>query len=255
MSSAKSPLFYGLDRGNSCSRLYAFYEDGREGAGAGEGEGEGEEIELKKKALEMPPKILLYSNVGNCTDSEGVEEILSSALNIIRIAELRKENFFLEMPCHYSKTLGEDRLVFSYYAFKTVPLPALTIDIGTFSTFDLVKTDGHHGGHIIPGPGLYYSSYERGAGTKNFLGGPRRTLHLPQNTSDAINSSYPFILEQLVNSYHSDHHLNSVIVSGARNLEFSEAFSEAATFIDSGVKRGFRAIFSGLGEYLTKGQT
>ena len=100
--------------------------------------------------------------------------------------EFRQENQFFDMPIHYAKTLGEDRLVGAFEIFKQYPQEKnLLIDSGSFTTADLISSQGFMGGYIFPGKMLLEKTYAQGA-----------KLHqanivdfssaLPQMTNDAI---------------------------------------------------------------------
>jgi type III pantothenate kinase len=84
---------------------------------------------------------------------------------------------------------GNDRLVNAYAAAKLYGTPAIVVDIGTATTFDVVGTDGKFlGGAIAPGPGLGLDALA--AGTAQL---PRVRLDLPPralatSTVEAIQS-------------------------------------------------------------------
>ena len=84
---------------------------------------------------------------------------------------------------------GDDRLVNAYAAAKLFGAPAIVVDIGTATTFDVVGADGRFaGGAIAPGPGLGLDALA--AHTAQL---PRVRLDLPPralatNTIEAIQS-------------------------------------------------------------------
>lgn len=87
----------------------------------------------------------------------------------------------------YSETLGEDRLIASYGVFsKNLAKKILIIDSGSFTTIDLVTSEGFMGGYILPGKTLLEEAYNRGA---NLHKGEieNYSFLLPQTTNDAIN--------------------------------------------------------------------
>ena len=54
---------------------------------------------------------------------------------------------------HNKKEIGSDRIANAIAAYYTLPLPAVVIDLGTATTFDIVTKDGgYEGGIILPGP-------------------------------------------------------------------------------------------------------
>ena len=49
--------------------------------------------------------------------------------------------------------IGTDRIANSYSVYKSYPLPAIVIDLGTATTFDVISEKGGYlGGVIVPGP-------------------------------------------------------------------------------------------------------
>ena len=53
----------------------------------------------------------------------------------------------------FPREIGADRIANSYTVYKRYPLPAIVIDLGTATTFDVVsKKGGYLGGVIVPGP-------------------------------------------------------------------------------------------------------
>ena len=59
------------------------------------------------------------------------------------------------LPISYPilEEIGSDRIANSIAAFKSFELPAIVIDLGTATTFDLITVDGgYEGGIIVPGP-------------------------------------------------------------------------------------------------------
>jgi len=48
--------------------------------------------------------------------------------------------------------IGADRIANSIATYKKFPLPALVVDIGTATTFDVITDRGYEGGVILPGP-------------------------------------------------------------------------------------------------------
>ena len=64
-------------------------------------------------------------------------------------------SFCAGIPISYQNKMeiGSDRIANSIAAYFTLPLPAVVIDLGTATTFDIVTKDGgYEGGIILPGP-------------------------------------------------------------------------------------------------------
>jgi len=80
-----------------------------------------------------------------------MEPLLQQGLLCERIKDYWRGEKFAGMPVHYAKTLGEDRLIEAWWAFKHFTTPTLLIDAGSFLTIDVVTKDGFVGGHILPG--------------------------------------------------------------------------------------------------------
>jgi type III pantothenate kinase len=140
-----------LDLGNSTCRmgLYANGEINREGF-------------VETKAFISDPKSLiaqypaLPSTIAYCSVSPRAEESLKnwakvSGLKLFNLNPLTCGNFPITYP--HTNEIGQDRIANSLAAYKTCELPALVIDIGTATTFDVVgEKEGYAGGIIAPGP-------------------------------------------------------------------------------------------------------
>ena len=115
----------------------------------------------------------IYEKVCYCSVVPTAEQSLKAAL-----AALNMQNTYClnagtlsHLPIAYPKPseIGADRIANSYAVYKKYPLPAVVIDLGTATTFDVVtKTSGYIGGVIVPGP----------QGMLDYLG--NRTAMLPQ---------------------------------------------------------------------------
>lgn len=58
--------------------------------------------------------------------------------------------------------VGADRLANAAYAVTHLSLPAVVVDFGTATTFDLITRDGYQGGAILPGAGLSVAALSGG---------------------------------------------------------------------------------------------
>lgn len=90
-------------------------------------------------------------------------KIITIPFPLIDIKDYFQKNIFLNMPVHYSQTLGLDRLAVSYWAYLIKQKPSIIIDAGTFTTFDLIDENGFQGGYILPGLNLLAETYNRGS--------------------------------------------------------------------------------------------
>ena len=109
---------------------------------------------------------------------------------VTRVKDYWRGKRFAGMPVHYTDTLGEDRLIEAFFAYKKDKKNSLIINAGTFVTMDVVTTDGFQGGYIIPGLSSYLETYQKGEQLKSVsLEGPVK-LGLPHETKDAMRDSY-----------------------------------------------------------------
>ena len=72
-------------------------------------------------------------------------------------------DFCAGIPISYDnkKEIGADRIANAIAAYHTLPLPAVVIDLGTATTFDIISQDGgYEGGIILPGPQGFLDSLE-----------------------------------------------------------------------------------------------
>ena len=104
----------------------------------------------------------------------------------------RSKTHFFDLPVNYAETLGDDRLIASYYVYKNLPSKekVLLIDAGTFITCDLITHEGFSGGYIFPGINRFLKSYTESAQlplvTKDKLAMAKDIEDLPHTTEEAI---------------------------------------------------------------------
>jgi pantothenate kinase type III len=120
-----------------------------------------------------------------------LQDLLQRGLLIERIKDYWRGERFTGMPVDYAQTLGEDRLVQAWHAFKRFPTPTLIIGAGSFFTIDVVTPRGFTGGFILPGLGKLSDDLGEGAQlasanfqsiTKDLVTGAR----LPSTTAEAL---------------------------------------------------------------------
>lgn len=91
-----------------------------------------------------------------CSVVPFVERILNKNLSnftqeIICVNSLNRANLPLSYPT--PEEIGADRIANAIAAFNILTLPAIVIDIGTATTFDVISCKGgYEGGVILPGP-------------------------------------------------------------------------------------------------------
>lgn len=102
----------------------------------------------------------------------------------IYIRDYLIENNFLDMHVDYANSIGDDRLINAYYAFKkNSNKTTLIIDSGTFTTVDIIEPKGFLGGYILPGIAGIKSLYKTGE---------KLTPHISNDiTNNSFNSQIP----------------------------------------------------------------
>jgi pantothenate kinase type III len=142
-----------------------------------------------------------------------IQKLQEQGFLVTRVKEYWRGSRFAGMPVHYANTLGEDRLIEAFYAYKTQKVSTLIIDAGTFVTMDIVTPSGFMGGLILPGSEVYFSCYEKGEQLKNTELNFSIKHELPQDTASAITESYQaFAL--LGKKLIQDHQVERVIITG-----------------------------------------
>lgn len=118
------------------------------------------ELALSAAATEMPQKL---KELGlSLTDVDGVlsqvkardgliDDWMKEGLPLTRLKDYWRGKKFAGMDVHYAQTLGEDRLIQAYWAFKNLSGTTLLLDAGTFFTMDIINGEGFAGGFILPG--------------------------------------------------------------------------------------------------------
>jgi len=131
--------------------------------------------------------------MGLCEVKKRDEEVLKlqeQGYLITRVKDYWRGQKFAGMPVNYANTLGEDRLIEAYYAYKKFKSNTLIINSGTFVTMDVITKDGLQGGYIIPGIESYLEIYKKGEQLKNVSLEGMVKNELPHLTADAMRDSY-----------------------------------------------------------------
>lgn len=144
---------------------------------------------------------------------------------ITRVREYWRGTRFAGMPVNYAKTLGEDRLISAFYAFKKLKSNALLIDAGTFATMDVITRNGFEGGYIIPGIKNYNSNFQNGEQLKEIEIDKNISAQLPQATLEAMRDSY-FAFAALAQKLISEHNLEKVIITGGQSEVWKQIFDQ-----------------------------
>lgn len=184
-----------------------------------------------EKEVELPTADIIISSSVKKSSLES---------EVISILDFFKEGQFLDMPVHYSKTLGADRLAAGYSVFKAYKRPCLCIDSGSFTTVDLITENGFEGGYILPGIELINNSYKNG----ELLNEANITTYLndlPHTTEDAINQGATLtVLEPIKAIVKNFKEVNIVFTGG--NGEFLSSYFSDSTFDRDLVHKGLNLI-------------
>lgn len=147
------------------------------------------------------------------SNEEEIARLQEQGFLVTRVKDYWRGAKFAGMPVQYANTLGEDRLIEAYYAFKKEKISTLIIDAGTFVTMDVVTEAGFQGGYIIPGTKSYYQTYEQGELLKSISLDLKFSQSIPQTTASAMAESYS-AFAALAKKLISDHGLKKIILTG-----------------------------------------
>lgn len=176
-------------------------------------------LEDFKSLLNKDKKHLSIPTFGSFTKE--YEEIGHLGLQDFSLAPHIENNQFLDMPVQYTETIGNDRIVASYYCFKGFATPLdheekiAFIDCGTFTTVNIIQdAKGYLGGYIYPGIELLKSNYLQGA----HLHEPRlekisSESPLPHSTEDAIQFAFHQLLKAKIEIL-STLNIQKVVITG-----------------------------------------
>jgi len=139
-----------------------------------------------------------------------------ASFDLKKIRHNKENPNFLEMPVHYSETLGDDRLFLAYFLFKKLEANELilAIDAGTFITMDVINEKGFHGGFIFPGEQTFLDSYQKGS--KLPVVSPRETLAntFPQSTEEAIIGALNIYLDSILETVINKAAPSRIVITG-----------------------------------------
>ena len=140
-----------LDLGNSTCRM-GFYDNGQI---TKEGLVDtlafiADPTSLTEQYATLPPTIA-YCSVSPRAEAALKDWARASGTELFNLNARTCGNFPITYP--HPDEIGQDRIANSLAAHRTSELPALVIDIGTATTFDVVgEKEGYAGGVIAPGP-------------------------------------------------------------------------------------------------------
>lgn len=123
--------------------------------------------DLSQKEYEVLLKNLCKEyEIRACAIGSVVEElsliVKSACDNVFKIESFllsKNSNYGMEILLENPNEVGADRVANAYAAKKKYSLPAIIVDIGTATTFDIVSKDGKFlGGVIMPGLNLQFKA-------------------------------------------------------------------------------------------------
>lgn len=137
--------------------------------------------------------------------------------NTFLVSDYFKNRKFLDMPVNYTKTLGQDRLVQSYYLYNNETVNnILLIDAGTFTTLDIVSKNGFQGGYIIPGVEILSQNFDLGDNLYSIqIDGQPKTL-LPNTTEEAMVSGLETMLLSFIQKIIKDNLVDKIYITGGK---------------------------------------
>lgn len=144
---------------------------------------------------------------------------------ITRVKDYWRGNSFAGMLVNYSRTLGEDRLISAFYAYKKIKSNVLLIDAGTYVTMDVVTSKGFEGGYIIPSLEIYQSGFQKGQQLKEVALDQDISNELPHGTQEAMRDSY-FAFAALAQKLVSEHNLEKIIITGGQSALWEQIFGQ-----------------------------
>jgi pantothenate kinase type III len=156
---------------------------------------------------------------------EELQPLLESGFLLTRVKDYWRGKKFHGMNVNYTETLGEDRLISAFYAYKKLKANVLVIDAGTFVTMDVVTTNGFEGGYIIPGIETYLSTYQRGENLKNFSLTAAKEHALPHDSETAMAGSYS-AFAALARKLIQEHQIQKVLITGGASSLWEKLLGE-----------------------------
>ena len=151
--------------------------------------------ELSEAQYELLIKTITKNyKIQNCVIGSVVEELsekiknaCDSALGIKSFLFSNSSKTGLEIALKNPKEVGADRIANAYGAKLKYKLPAIIIDIGTATTFDIVSKDGKFlGGVIMPGLNLQFKSLCTNTSKLPQINAGKSEKAIDNSTEDAI---------------------------------------------------------------------
>ncbi len=144
---------------------------------------------------------------------EELKTFVEEGYLITRVKDYWRGTKFHGMNVNYAQTIGEDRLITAFYAYKKIKLSTLVIDAGTFVTMDVVTPAGFHGGFILPGLETYFEGFKKGENLKEVSLSENIQRDLPHTTSEAMARGYQ-AFAALARELIQEHQIQKVLITG-----------------------------------------
>lgn len=157
---------------------------------------------------------------------EELQTYIDQGYLLTRLKEYWRGARFAGMPVHYAKSLGEDRLIEAFYAYKKLKEAVLIIDAGTFTTMDVVTREGFLGGYIIPSFKAYSGLYQAGENLKGHDLNFNHEGKLPQETHQAMSESYS-AFGALAHELMKNHSLTKILLTGGQSDLWNGFFTQS----------------------------
>ena len=174
-------------------------------------------------------------------EAEIIEWIKKKNIKTISIDQFFKNNYFFEMPVHYEKTLGIDRIIAAHSVFEKCHSSrqkdslSFVIDFGSYITVDAVSKRGFLGGHILPGKKAWAHSYEQGHQLAPLVPKINKELQKfteyqdydwPQNSVAAMSKAYGLAMTSFVLDLTQQHSPKRVFITGGDGESFYQALKK-----------------------------
>jgi type III pantothenate kinase len=154
-----------------------------------------------------------------------LQDLQEQGFLLTRVKDYWRGGRFSGMPVHYAKTLGEDRLIEAFYAYKKSKEPTLLIDAGTFVTMDVITEAGFIGGYIIPGIKTYFECFQKGELLKGVQLFEEQSNSLPQETDKAMAGSY-YAFAALAQQLITQHNIKNILLTGGQTALWLHFFKQ-----------------------------
>lgn len=144
---------------------------------------------------------------------EELKPFIEEGFLLTRVKDYWRGKKFHGMNVDYAESLGEDRLISAFFAYKKFKTNVLIIDAGTFVTMDVVTPEGFRGGYIIPGTETYFSTYQRGENLRRYELFTKTSADLPHDSESAMALSYS-AFAALARKLISEQQIQKVLITG-----------------------------------------